>query len=151
MTMTGCANSGAHPTDHEERRRCLRDALQAPPVVDPRNKERHRQRRDTLYREEAASALLEAPELGVDCLTQSPIDLLASPVAFRASENPVVPVSFVPTPTLDYRARRKSLRAAVTSARPSPPPTWTRAPAPLPLPLHGVRVLMWKQDPSVGE
>ena len=51
----------------------------------------------------------------------------------------------VPTPTVEYRARRKTLRAAVGPGTPRP------IPIPIPRPLPGARVLIWKQDPSVQE
>src|SRR5262249_52868260 len=58
-----------------------------------------------------------------------------------------VPVGFVPTPTVEYRERRK-LAKAVTAVGAPPAPT----PLPVPIPvLSGPRVLLWKQDPSVGE
>src|SRR5262245_40314072 len=56
-----------------------------------------------------------------------------------------VPATLVPTPTAEYRTLRKLIRTAVATAVPSQP-------HPLPLPiLTGPRILMWKQDPSVGE
>jgi len=58
-----------------------------------------------------------------------------------------LPISFVPTPTREYREHRKAVRATREPAAPSPIPI----PIPIPLPLPGARVLMWKQDPSVGE
>jgi hypothetical protein len=57
-----------------------------------------------------------------------------------------VPIGFVPTPTAEYRLHRKALKA-VTSAGTPPEPTTI----PVPVALPGARVLMWKQDPSVGE
>jgi len=62
----------------------------------------------------------------------------------------------VPTPTLEYRAHKRLMRAAsalpTATARPLPLPLPIPAPFPLPLPfLVGPRVLMWKQDPSVAE
>src|SRR4051812_44788320 len=59
----------------------------------------------------------------------------------------LVPVGFVPTPSAEYRAYRK-LAKAVTAVGAPPVPS----PIPIPIPvLVGPRVLMWKQDPSVGE
>jgi hypothetical protein len=68
-----------------------------------------------------------------------------------------LPVSFVPTPTEAFREHRKKLKAlvqpglprsAALAAGPAPVPI----PIPIPVPaLPGARVLMWKQDPSVGE
>jgi hypothetical protein len=61
-------------------------------------------------------------------------------------ESPPLSVK-VPTPTAEYRAHRKLMRAAVGPAAP-PIPT----PIPIPIPLvRGARALIWKQDPSVGE
>ena len=58
----------------------------------------------------------------------------------------------VPTPTLEYRAHRRLMRAAnpVTTQAPGPIPLPVPIPVPIPL-LVGPRVLMWKQDPSVAE
>lgn len=60
------------------------------------------------------------------------------------------PVSFVPTPTQEYRRHRKMLQATVQPGRPLAP---LPVPAPLPIPpsVLGTRVLIWKQDPSVSE
>lgn len=58
-----------------------------------------------------------------------------------------LPVTFVPTPTVEYRKHRKLTRAGVGPAAPPVP-----SPIPIPIPLFvGARVLMWKQDPSVAE
>lgn len=57
-----------------------------------------------------------------------------------------VPVSYVPTPTQEYRTHRKLMRAAAGVGIPPP-----ALPIPIPLPLPGARVLVFKQDPSVGE
>ncbi len=55
--------------------------------------------------------------------------------------------TLVPTPTLEYRSLRKLRRAATASAGPPAP-----SPIPIPTPvLTGPRVLVWKQDPTVGE
>jgi len=55
--------------------------------------------------------------------------------------------TFVPTPTAEYRTLRKLSRAATASAGPPTP-----IPIPIPIPvLTGPRVLVWKQDPTVGE
>lgn len=67
-------------------------------------------------------------------------------------QRPVVPPSFVPTPTAEYRAHRAvtRLNAVPTLPRVTPIPI----PVPIPIPpilLAGARVLMWKQDPSVTE
>lgn len=58
------------------------------------------------------------------------------------------PIGFVPMPTIEYRAHRKTMKSTVEPGRPS----IAAAPSPAPLPLlTGPRVLMWKQDPSVNE
>lgn len=62
------------------------------------------------------------------------------------SKPDAVPIDFVPTPTNEYREHRKITKAASGVGTP-PAPT----PIPIPLPLPGARVLMWKQDPTVGE
>src|SRR5439155_13386906 len=70
------------------------------------------------------------------------------PVAEALSELPrvsTIPAGF-PTPTIEYRSRRKSMRAAVGPGIPR-----HRIPIPVPRPLPGARVLTWKQDPSVQE
>jgi hypothetical protein len=54
----------------------------------------------------------------------------------------------VPTPTYEYRSRRKIERAAVAPA--NPPLPAPLPPIPIPL-LKGPRVLIWKQDPTVAE
>jgi hypothetical protein len=59
---------------------------------------------------------------------------------------PTLPVSYVPTPTGEYRSHRKFVRATV---EPAAPPAPTDIPATPPIP--GVRALIWKQDPSVAE
>ena len=63
-----------------------------------------------------------------------------------------MPLSF-PTPTIQYKQRRRQIKAATanTSAAPAatPPPVIT-IPPPVLL-LVGSRVLMWKQDPTVAE
>ena len=66
-----------------------------------------------------------------------------------------LPVSFVPTPTQAFREHRKRLRALVQPGLPRIAPL-AAGPVPVPIPipvpaLPGARVLMWKQDPSVGE
>src|SRR5262245_11985496 len=59
-----------------------------------------------------------------------------------------VPVTFVPTPTAEYRALRKLTRTATATA--VPPQPIPIPPIPVPI-LRGPRVLIWKQDPTVGE
>ncbi|MBI5102714.1 MAG: hypothetical protein HZB33_12900 [Nitrospirae bacterium] len=69
-----------------------------------------------------------------------------------AEECPGVPISFVPTPTDEYRRHRKIMKATVQPGIP-------KIPVPLPMPktkfppviLPGARVLIWKQDPTVTE
>jgi hypothetical protein len=60
-----------------------------------------------------------------------------------------VPVSFVPTPTSEYRTHRKLLKATVQPGAPVLKPV----PIPIPIPklFPGARVLIYKQDPSVTE
>jgi hypothetical protein len=57
-----------------------------------------------------------------------------------------LPVGFVPTPTIEYRAHRKRMKTTVEPGAPAELPI----PGPILLP-SGRRVLIWKQDPSVGE
>jgi hypothetical protein len=60
----------------------------------------------------------------------------------------------VPTPTLEYRAYRRLMRAANPVPAPAAGPIPLPLPHPIPLPipaLVGPRVLIWKQDPTVGE
>jgi len=59
---------------------------------------------------------------------------------------PTLPVSYVPTPTAEYRRHRKLVR---TTVEPGAPPAPTDIPAALLIP--GARALIWKQDPSVAE
>ncbi|MBI1879111.1 MAG: hypothetical protein HYR94_12975 [Chloroflexi bacterium] len=57
-----------------------------------------------------------------------------------------VAVTYVPTPTDEYRRHRKTMQITVEPSE--------RIPQPMPIPLPiaiGPRVLMWKQDPSVKE
>jgi hypothetical protein len=57
-----------------------------------------------------------------------------------------IPISFVPTPTREYRAHRKAKKVTLQPGVP------VLTPIPIPIPtLIGPRVLMWKQDPSVSE
>jgi hypothetical protein len=74
-----------------------------------------------------------------------------------ATEPMPVPIGFVPTPTQAFRQHRKveqlvvepgPPRALAASAQKSAGPILI--PVPLPL-IRGSRVLIWKQDPSVGE
>lgn len=62
-------------------------------------------------------------------------------------EKSTLPVSFVPTPTQEYRTHRKLMKTTVQPGKPVIP---IRVPIPHPL-LLGPRVLIYKQDPSVGE
>ena len=59
-----------------------------------------------------------------------------------------VPATLVPTPTAEYRAIRKLMRSAVATALPPQPVPGIPIPA---ITLTGPRVLIWKQDPTVGE
>jgi hypothetical protein len=77
----------------------------------------------------------------------------------KHSNEPIpLPVGFVPTPTGAFRAHRKTLKATLEPGTPrgeiSRLPTASAEagaiPFPLPLP-RGSRVLIWKQDPTVGE
>lgn len=54
-------------------------------------------------------------------------------------------VEHVPTPTREYRARRKARQATLEPGVPKMPAI------PLPKPPAGARVLIWKQDPTVAE
>ena len=58
-------------------------------------------------------------------------------------EPPVLPVSFVPTPTRQYREHRKARRATLGTGTP------VRTPIPRAV-INGARVLMWKWDPVTG-
>ena len=60
-----------------------------------------------------------------------------------------IPTTLVPTPTAEYRKHRKILQATVEPGK----PRILAAPAPIPtaIPIAGTRLLIWKQDPSVGE
>jgi hypothetical protein len=69
-----------------------------------------------------------------------------------------LPPSFVPMPTQASREHRKRMKALVQPGQPrlallaaEPVPAPIPIPIPIPIPLPGARVLMWKQDPSVGE
>jgi hypothetical protein len=69
-----------------------------------------------------------------------------------------VPVGFVPTPTEAYRSyalKRSLAQGAMSGAAPAiPKPAPTKIPSKLPIPLpfqQGARVLIWKQDPTIGE
>jgi hypothetical protein len=67
-----------------------------------------------------------------------------------------IPVAFVPTPTRSFREHRKMLKALVQPGVPRSATTVAAGPSPIPIPLPlplpiGARVLMWKQDPQVGE
>jgi hypothetical protein len=60
-----------------------------------------------------------------------------------------LPISFVPTPSQAYRSHRKTVKLTVEPGRPIGA---AAVPRPIPLPtLRGARVLIYKQDPSVGE
>ncbi|MFQ5599617.1 MAG: hypothetical protein ACE5G2_03595 [Candidatus Krumholzibacteriia bacterium] len=60
---------------------------------------------------------------------------------------PPTPISYVPTPTREYRETRKAMQATLASALPRLP-----IPVSIPRPIPwGARVLLWKHDPSLGE
>ena len=69
-----------------------------------------------------------------------------STTATAVRDIPTLPISYVPTPTEEYRSHRKLVRATV---EPGAPPAPTGIPAAPPSP--GARALIWKQDPSVTE
>lgn len=77
----------------------------------------------------------------------------ASGVSETASTGmPAVPVGFVPTPTEEYRTRRKARRITMnTSIGKLPGPDVIRIPIPLPRLFLGSRMLIYKQDPTVSE
>lgn len=81
------------------------------------------------------------------------LDADATPggAAFRASAPatvlPAPQVSFIPTPTAPYRMHRKAVQLVVEPGRPAGS---EQPPVPLPY-AFGARVLIWKQDPSVGD
>jgi hypothetical protein len=86
-----------------------------------------------------------------DGAARVPTDTHTPPVAFESAPTPEIPVGFVPTPTIEYRARRKQIRNSVNTSRPT---AGAALPLPngIPLPLpRGPRILMYKQDPSVSE
>src|SRR5262249_47359031 len=87
--------------------------------------------------EQPVQSVLDRPTTAAD---EAPPDLAG------AIGGPMLRVSFVPTPTGVYRAHRKALWATVEPGVPRP------LPIPIPVPVAtGVRVLLWKQDPSVSE
>lgn len=67
-----------------------------------------------------------------------------------ATEVDQTPVGFVPTPSAAYRRHRKAAKLLDQPGLPVPQPTGQPQDVPLPY-AFGARVLMWKQDPSVGE
>ena len=75
----------------------------------------------------------------------------------KYSNAPVpIPVALVPTPTQSFREHRKMLKALVQPGIPRSATTAAAGPSPIPIPLPlplpvGARVLMWKQDPQIGE
>jgi hypothetical protein len=65
-----------------------------------------------------------------------------------------VPVGYVPTPTEAYRKYLMRRSLTQTAAPPIPKPAPTKIPPKIPVPLpfqQGARVLIWKQDPTIGE
>ena len=100
------------------------------------------------------ATLIAAPGTGGngERLAQAPADAHTPPVAFESVPAPAIPVGLAPTPTIEYRARRKQLRNTVNTSRPSAVPPIPAPPPPIPpLVRKGPRVLMYKQDPSVTE
>jgi hypothetical protein len=81
--------------------------------------------------------------------------VLADGAPVNVIDRPAVPVSFVPTPTREYRDHNRRVRVTATPTAPHA----TAGPILIPIPhppippifLAGARVLMWKQDPSVAE
>jgi len=63
------------------------------------------------------------------------------------SEGLALRISYVPTPTEEYRRHRKTERVTI---EPGAPPAPIPIPVPIPPPA-GARALIWKQDPSVAE
>ena len=63
---------------------------------------------------------------------------------FADADIPPLPVALVPTPTRQYRQRRKARRATFAAGTPR------RIPIPPPV-LAGARVLMWRWNPEAGE
>jgi hypothetical protein len=62
-----------------------------------------------------------------------------------------MPISF-PTPTIQYKQRRRQIKAATASGVTTAPSETVVVTLPPPaILLPGARVLMWKQDPTVGE
>jgi hypothetical protein len=72
-----------------------------------------------------------------------------SPDALDTQEGSQPPVRFIPTPSAPYQQQHRLARLLEQPAEPADDGMGTEAPA---LPhAFGARVLMWKQDPSVGE
>ena len=79
-------------------------------------------------------------------LTQS-VEQDDETVGLSLTQRGSLPIGYVPTPTREYRAYRKTKKSTVGAGIPTPP-----VPIRIPLPaVQGSRVLMWKQDPSVSE
>ncbi len=72
------------------------------------------------------------------------------PESLLAPEREQPPVGFVPTPSAAYRQHRKTAQLLDQPGRPRPAGEGAAPGVPLPY-AFGARVLMWKQDPSVGE
>jgi hypothetical protein len=77
------------------------------------------------------------------------------PVLEPKNPEPVIPVGLVPTPTNQYRQHRKQKTAIEANGKPAHAevplnPPISAAPIPIPM-LSGSRMLIYKQDPSVGE
>jgi len=69
------------------------------------------------------------------------------PNAPEAPQAAQPPVRFVPTPSAPYRQQHRAARLLEEAEAPDPAPPATEAPPR----ASGARVLLWKQDPSVGE
>ena len=74
---------------------------------------------------------------------QTEVNVLTVPASSVSPKSPPIPPN-VPTPTINYRSRRKAQKATVEPGIPVPQPIS------IPIP-SGARVLIWKQDPSVAE
>ena len=71
------------------------------------------------------------------------------PAASMANSHTVLPLAYVPTPTAGYRAHRKAAQLVQQPGRPCLNDAASVQTAPV-FPA-GSRVLLWKQDPSVGD
>jgi hypothetical protein len=90
---------------------------------------------------QSQSEMTAVPVAVVPAPADDQVALVAEPVVQS------LPAGLVPTPTEAYRSLRKFNKAVKAPGR----PVVTEDPAPVPLAVPGARVLIWKQDPSVGE